>query len=192
MRRTYGFTLIELLVVLVIIGIVTTVALISLGSLGRDPPAKQAATQLADLAGLAAEQAVMQSQQYGLLVEPHAYAFYIYDGHGWTAAQDDSLFGRHELGDDVTLTLDLDGAPVTLAPPPATVTDAAPASGTASALASGQTDSVKPQLLFLSSGELQPFTLTVSGVDKNGDYTVKGTLADGIQLVAPDEGKPSP
>ncbi|HET7176392.1 MAG TPA: type II secretion system minor pseudopilin GspH [Gammaproteobacteria bacterium] len=192
MRRTYGFTLLELLVVLVIIGIVTTVALISLGSLVRDPPAKQAATQLADLTGLAAEQAVMQSQQYGLLVEPHAYAFYIYDGHSWTVAQDDSLFGRHELGDDVTLTLDLDGAPVTLAPPPATVTDAAPASGTASAPASGQTESVKPQLLFLSSGELQPFTLTVSGADKGGAYTVKGTLADGIQLVTPDEGKPSP
>lgn len=192
MRRTYGFTLIELLVVLVIIGIVTTVALISLGSLGRDPPAKQAAMQLADLTGLAAEQAVMQSQQYGLLVEPHAYAFYIYDGHGWATAQDDSLFGRHQLGDDVTLTLELDGAPVTLAPPPATVTDTAPASGTASTPASGQAESVKPQLLFLSSGELQPFSLTVSGVDKSGDYTVKGTLADGIQLVAPDEGKPSP
>ncbi|HEU5399333.1 MAG TPA: type II secretion system minor pseudopilin GspH [Gammaproteobacteria bacterium] len=190
MRRTCGFTLIELLVVLVIIGIVTTVALISLGSLGRDPPAKQAAMQLADLAGLAAEQAVMQSEQYGLLVEPHAYAFYIYDGHGWTAAKDDSLFGRHELGDDVTLTLELDGAQVTLAPPPTTAADAAPASGTV-APASGKEAGVKPQLLFLSSGELQPFTLTVSGVDKSGDYTVKGTLADGIQLLEPDAGKPS-
>src|SRR5215469_3776293 len=78
-QRAHGFTLIELLVVLVIISIIVTVGVISLGALGRDPPAKLAAGQLADLAGLAAEQAVMQGQEYGILIEPHAYAFYIYD-----------------------------------------------------------------------------------------------------------------
>ena len=98
-QRAHGFTLIELLVVLVIISIIVTVGVISLGALGKDPPAKLAAGQLADLAGLAAEQAVMQGEEYGLLVEPHAYTFYIYDGHGWSPAKDDSLFRRHELGD---------------------------------------------------------------------------------------------
>lgn len=184
-QRAHGFTLIELLVVLVIISIIVTVGVISLGALGRDPPAKLAAGQIADLAGLAAEQAVMQGEEYGLLVEPHAYTFYIYDGHGWSAAKDDSLFRRHELGDGVTLTLQLDGAPVTLAPAPVTA-DAASASTTAPA-ADGSVEAVKPQLLFLSSGELQPFAILVDGADKNsGTYTVKGTLADGIQVTEPD------
>lgn len=186
-QRAHGFTLIELLVVLVIISIIVTVAVISLGALGKDPPAKLAASQLADLAGLAEEQAVMQGQEYGLLIEPHAYTFYIYDGRRWTAAKDDNLFRRHELGDQVTLTLNLDGAPVTLAPPPATVTDGTPAAGTtAAATAADGIDTPKPQLLLLSSGELQPFEIIVSGADKDsGSYTVKGTLVDGIQITEP-------
>lgn len=187
-QHAHGFTLIELLVVLVIISIIVTVGVISLGALGRDPPAKLAAGQLADLAGLAEEQAVMQGQEYGILIEPHAYTFYIYDGRSWTAAKDDNLFRHRELGDDVTLTLNLDGAPVTLAPPPATVSDTgAPSSATASAPADGSDDSPKPQVLLLSSGELQPFTIIVSGADKDsGSYTVKGSLVDGIQVTEPD------
>ena len=186
-QRAHGFTLIELLVVLVIISIIVTVGVISLGALGKDPPAKLAAGQLADLAELAQEQAVMQGQEYGLLIEAHAYTFYIYDGRRWAPAKDDSLFRRHELGDQVTLTLNLDGAPVTLAPPPATVADSAPAGSTASAAAAGSDAYPKPQLLLLSSGELQPFELLVSGVDKDGGtYTVKGTLAYGIQVTEPD------
>ena len=184
-QRAHGFTLIEILVVLVIMSIIVTVAVISLGALGKDPPAKLAASQLADLAGLAEEQAVMQGQEYGLLIEPHAYTFYIYDGRTWAAAKDDNLFRRHELGDQVTLTLNLDGAPVTLAPPPATVAVASPAAGTAAA-ADGSDATPKPQLLLLSSGELQPFEIIVSGADKDsGSYTVKGTLADGIQITEP-------
>jgi len=185
-QRAHGFTLIELLVVLVIISIIVTVGVISLGALGKDPPAKLAAGQLADLAELAQEQAVMQGQEYGILIEPHAYTFYIYDGRSWSAAKDDSLFRRHELGDEVTLTLNLDGAPVTLAPPPA-ATSAAASTATSTAAADGSDETPKPQLLLLSSGELQPFEILVSGVDKNsGTYTVKGTLADGIQVQEPD------
>ncbi len=184
-QRAHGFTLIELLVVLVIISIIVTVGVISLGALGRDPPAKLAAGQLADLAGLAAEQAVMQGEEYGILIEPHAYEFYIYDGRTWAKAKDDSLFRHRDLGDDVTLTLDMDGAPVTLAPPPATVSSLSAAS--TSSVADGSDDAPKPQVLLLSSGELQPFSIIVSGADKDsGSYTVKGTLVDGIQVTEPD------
>jgi len=186
-QRAHGFTLIEVLVVLVIISIIVTVGVLSLNNLGKDPPAKDAAQKIADLTGLAAEQAVMQGQEYGLLVEPHAYTFYIYNGRGWTSASGDSLFGRHDLGDDVTLTLQLVGAPVTLAPPPATADTGAASSATSAAPAAGSPDGPKPQLLLLSSGELQPFEILVSGVDKDSpSYTVKGTLVDGIRVVEPD------
>jgi general secretion pathway protein H len=188
-QRAHGFTLIELLVVLVIISIIVTVGVISLGALGKDPPAKLAAGQLADLAELAQEQAVMQGEEYGILIEPHAYTFYIYDGRSWSAAKDDGLFRHHDVGDQVTLTLNLDGAPVTLAPPPAATAEAAASAATAGA-ADGSDETPKPQLLLLSSGELQPFEILVSGVDKDsGTYTIKGTLADGIQVIEPEAGK---
>ncbi|HLW74248.1 MAG TPA: type II secretion system minor pseudopilin GspH [Gammaproteobacteria bacterium] len=189
--RTRGFTLIELLVVLVIIGIVVSIAVVSLNALGRNPPAEKAAQQIADLAGLAAEQAVMQGQEYGLRIEPHAFEFYVYDGRNWTATRGDDLFKRHELGDDVTLSLVLEGTPVKLAPPPSTANQGAPASTTAASTStSASSDDANrplPQVLLLSSGELPPFEIDVSGSGDTKAYIIKGTLADGIHMVAPGD-----
>ena len=185
--RNRGFTLIELLVVIVIIAIVTTFTVISVKLVQRDP-AKEVAGQLADLAGAAAEQAMMQGQEYGLRIEQHGYGFYVYDGRSWKPLTDDTLFYHRDLGDQVSLSLQLEGTPATLAPPPATVQDAA-ASGTtaAPAAATGGTEQQqdKPQVLLLSSGELQSFRIAVTGAATHDVYTVKGTLADGICIIAP-------
>ena len=185
--RDRGFTLIELLVVMVIIAIVTTFAVISVKMVQRDP-AKDAAGQLADLAGAAAEQAMMQGQEYGLRIEQHGYGFYVYDGRSWAPLKDDTLFYRRDLGDQVTLSLQLEGTPATLAPPPATVQDASASATTAApAAATGGTEQqqAKPQLLLLSSGEMQPFRVDVTGAATHDVYTVKGTLTDGICVIAP-------
>ena len=188
-QRTRGFTLIELLVVIVIIGIVVSIAVVSLNALGRDPPAEKAAQQIADLAGLAAEQAVMQGQEYGLRIEPHAFEFYVYDGRNWSVTKDDDLFRHRELGDDVTLSLVLEGSPVKLAPPASTANQDAAAASTSAATSgsSDATDRPLPQVLLLSSGELPVFEIDVSGSGDPKTYVVKGTLADGIQVIAPDD-----
>lgn len=188
-QRERGFTLIELLVVIVIIAIVTTFAVISVKAVQRDP-AKDAAGQLADLAAAAAEQAMMQGQEYGLRVEPHAYSFYVYDGRQWQPVKDDSLFYRRDLGDEVNLSLQLEGTPATLAPPPATVQEAAGAGTTAApAAATGASEQQqdKPQVLLLSSGELPAFRIDVTGAATHDVYTVKGTLADGICVIDPGQ-----
>ena len=188
-RRERAFTLIELLVVMVIIAIVTTFAVVSVKAIQRDP-AKEAAGQIADLAGAAAEQAMMQGQEYGLRIEQHAYSFYVYDGRSWQPVKEDSLFYRRDLGDAVNLSLQLEGTPATLAPPPATVqeagdagTTAAPAAATA--LTEQQQD--KPQVLLLSSGELPSLRIDVTGTATHDVYTVKGTLADGICVIDPGQ-----
>ena len=174
---------------MVIIAIVAGFAIISLNVIGRDPPAKRAAEQLADLTGLAAEQAIMQGQEYGLRIEAHGYSFYTYDGRKWSPVQSDNLFYRRDLGDEVTLALQLEGTPATLAPPLATVED--PSSATAASASdsdSGSTESKDlPQVLLLSSGELPPFEIEVTGSASGSVYTVKGTLADGITVVAPED-----
>lgn len=193
-QRSKGFTLLELLVVMVIIAVIASVAVISTGALGRDPPAQKAAHELADLAGLASEQAVMQGRVYGLRIEAHGYSFYTYDGRKWAPLQADNLFYRRDLGDDVTLTLHMDGTTAALAPPPATVEEPAAATSATSAGHEGDTDQTElPQVLLLSSGELLPFEIEVAGVS-GAAYTVKGSLTDGITVVEPaaDAGKARP
>lgn len=184
-----GFTLIEMLVVMLIIGIITMVATISFKAVQHDP-AKGVAGQLADLAAAGAEQAMMQGQEYGLRVEQHAYSFYVYDGRQWQPVKDDSLFYRRDLGDEVTLSLQLEGTPATLAPPPATLQEAeGAATSAAPAAATGgtQRQQDKPQVLLLSSGELPAFRIAVTGAATHDVYTVKGTLADGICVIDPGQ-----
>ena len=178
-RSIQGFTLVELLVVIVIIAILTTLALVSLNVFGSDPRADKTARQIADLAQLAAQQAEMTGQEYGLRVEPHAYGFYVYDGRRWTEAKDNDLFRRRELDPDIDLILTLEGTPVKLVPAPSTA-DAAAAS-TSSAPTSAADDSAQqtiPQVLLLSSGELPPFEIEVKS--PTASFTVKGNLSSGI------------
>lgn len=187
LQHARGFTLIELLVVMVIIAVIASIGVISVNVAARDP-AKSDSQQLADLAGLAAEQAIMQGQEYGLRLEAHAYSFYVYDGRTWRLIQSDNLFYRHELGDEVTLTLQTEGTPATLAPPPATVQDPTAATSTAPAAATGESAQTQdlPQVLLLSSGEMPPFEIDVTGAATGAVYKVVGTLADGITVTAPD------
>lgn len=188
--RARGFTLIEILVVMVIMAIIAGVAIISLGTLGRTPPAKHTAQQLSALADLAAQQAVMEGRQYGLLISRHGYQFFTYDGENWQPVQDDEIFRARRLGDDVILELHLEGTPVNLAK-----TDTVPDDGTSAPAVSAESDignsdepQVKPQIALLSSGEITPFQITISDtVDPSQQYVISGSLVDGIKLESPDD-----
>jgi general secretion pathway protein H len=185
-QRSQGFTLIELLVVMVIIAIIASIGIISVNVADRDP-SKGAALQLADLTGLAAEQAIMQGQEYGLRLEPHGYSFYVYDGRRWQQVKDDNVFYRRDLGDEVTIALQMEGAPATLAPPPATVQEAEVATSVAPVAATGESEQTKevPQVLLLSSGEMPPFEIDITGTASKAVYKVKGSLTDGICVLEP-------
>ncbi|MGH8378575.1 MAG: type II secretion system minor pseudopilin GspH, partial [Gammaproteobacteria bacterium] len=180
--HTRGFTLIEILVVLVIISIITAVAVLSLGSLGGNPAAKQTAQKLAALTDLVSQQAVMRGQQYGLLVSPHAYEFLLYDGSKWLVVQDDQLLRARQLDSSVTLSLQLEGTPISL---PSKNQGNQDNSDDSNNNDSGK-PALKPQIMLLSSGEITPFKITVSGGDKQETYLVTGDLQYGIQFVPPD------
>ncbi|MDE2234395.1 MAG: type II secretion system minor pseudopilin GspH [Gammaproteobacteria bacterium] len=182
--RFEGFTLIEILVVLVIVSIITAVAVLSLGSLGGNQAAKQAAEQLVDLTNLVSQQAIMRGQQYGLLVTPHAYTFLIYDGQKWQPVQDDNLLRPRQVDSSVTLKLELEGTPIVL--PSNKQQDNDDSSSNDDNSDNGK-PALKPQIMLLSSGEITPFKITVSGDSEDSQYVITGDLLHGIRLERPGD-----
>lgn len=139
-----GFTLLELLVVLVLLGIILSFAMLSVGDGGRQDQLQREAQRLQALFHLAGEEAVLQSAELGVALRPNAYRFVRYGSEGWQGLGD-AMFRDYVLPDGMELALYLEDMPVSLI----ATNDAA----------------IEPQLLFLSSGERQPFELVIAYQD---------------------------
>ncbi len=168
--RFSGFTLLELLVVLVLVGIIISFAVLSVGDGGRQEQLKQEADRIATLFALAGEEAVLQSQELGAVLQPHGYLFVVYGENGWLPVAGDDLFREHVLPSGMELALFMDGLQV--------------------ALKSRGMDSdeenekgLVPQLLFFSSGERTPFELSLSYREGAAlAYRLQGPLLGAVSL----------
>lgn len=182
--RETGFTLIEILVVLVIIGVVLTFATLSVNPTGPGDRLDSASKRLLALVQDAADEAILSGNTIGLQIGDQSYRFIRLTDRGWQVihSADSPLRPRH-LDDDIHLdrmndnghrnphnrqadTLTLPASPIAGRQPgePAVKNN------------DNQQNTQKlavPAALFLSSGELMPFTLELSadGVDHRFDIT---------------------
>ncbi|WXL24432.1 type II secretion system minor pseudopilin GspH [Ectopseudomonas mendocina] len=164
-RRTKnrGFTLIELLVVLVILGVLISLTAFSSGIAGPGRKLQGEAERLAGLIGVLAEEAVLDDQEYGLLLTPNTYQVLRYEPfkREWLP-----LPGKpYALPDWAELTMELEGAALAL--PEQEKKTAKPGKPV-------------PQLLLLSSGEMSPFRLRVA--ERRPDGLRMQLVSDGFQL----------
>lgn len=174
--RARGFTLIEILVTLVIVAAMAGLLVFSM----RDNPGralKREASGLATLINTAVDEAVMQSQEFGLVVNDSGYRFVAFDPHKkkWMPLQRAPL-GEHRFEAGYSVQFALDGKQI----------DDAMQARIETFIARGSVDTeadmsdgdLKPVLLMLSSGELTAFSLTLRY--KDAAYTLS---SDGFNPV---------
>lgn len=165
-QHSRGFTLLELLVVIVIIGILATLVTLSIG--GRDHKAdlELESQRLAALVDLASQEATVQGEELALELETSGYRFLSLDKEGkWQEFADETLRPR-ELPRGMTLKVEVDGAALPTSEQFGTVTT--------------------PRVYILSSGELQPFTVTLR-FDEGPAYDVQGKLTGAVTVSGPRE-----
>jgi general secretion pathway protein H len=166
----HGFTLLEILAVVIIIAIIVTFASLSLSGRAQDDRLANEAERMDQLLKLAADQATVQGEQVGMLVASDGYAFYHFDAHHWTAYNDGPLRERHlPEGMRLYFSQDKNNAVQIAAADPPDKDDK-------------NKDKTAPQILFLSSGELTPFTIELHADNLAAYYRAEGKITGSIDV----------
>lgn len=153
-----GFSLLEIMVVVAIIGIFVGVTVLSTDLVSFERRLEQEAQRLGTLIGFGTDEALLQTQDFGLLVARDGYHFFIYDYE-----LDDWVpyvvgpFDERRLDEDMQLSLRIDDAEVSLE----TLAEAFPAEWSLPLEEEDLDGMPKPQIALLSSGEITPFQLVL-------------------------------
>lgn len=143
-----GFTLFEILVALLIIGLIVGVATLAIGN---PAPGKlrEESRRLEAVIGLAQEEAILQSRDFGLTFWQQGYAFHEYFEGKWRRVERDKTLRNYQLPEGMRLQLVLEGIDVVMSP----------------------VEPEKPQVFVLSSGEITPFRLRLKFLDMPAFFT---------------------
>lgn len=184
-RLVRGFSLLEILVVVAIIGIFVGVTVLSTDLVGFERRLEQEANRLASLISFASDEALLQTQDFGILVCDDSYHFFIYDydSADWIPYLARPFEARF-FDSDMLVALSIDDRQVELE----TAADAFPSTSTG-VLADEELDEMPdPQIVILSSGEITPFQVEFMRESEPGDSGVLLNVAfDGQSEVTRSE-----
>jgi len=159
-----GFTLLEVIVVVFIIGLMATFASLSVG--GGDRYLQQEAQRLTGLVQLAAEEAIINAQGYGLEFNKLGYQFGLIGNEGKMTPleDDDGVFRARTMPDGIFIELEIEGKEIFLQ----------------EASSEQEEDSEQKSIIYLwSSGEMTPFLAEFRTEEREG-YRVQGDFIGNI------------
>lgn len=172
MNHSRGFTLVEILVVIVIIGLMASMAVLSIGT---DPQRQlnQEAERARSVLHLAADEALMQGREYGMVLQQNSYQIVQFNEQSlqWQAT-DSPAFAHYNLPDSINISLQSEGSKI----------DLNRLKQTAQQHSQNNSDALKPELLLLSSGEVTPFSLHFTFEDEVNGYRLSSDGLGDIKL----------
>ena len=153
-KTSGGFTLVEMLVTLVIMALLAGLATLSAGG-NAQRAARDEMSRIREMLLYARDEATMQGDELGLLLEEDSYRVLRFDPESelWSEIPEKPL-DRHELPKGMSLSLSLPEG----------------SSG-------GSEDELVPEVLLSSSGEISEFTLELRLTQ--GDELIAGLESDG-------------
>ena len=162
--RSKGFTLVEILIVMLIITVVISLTVLSVTSTGRDGQLDEESRRIEGLVGLLHERALLEGRDFGLMIEPAAYGFVVYDTRRnlWMKLDQESEFRHRDLPKGISFQLQLDSQTVVIRPVDTNLSNGAPPN---------------PQIAIAASGEGTPFRLILQR-----DATHAKAVVDGDAL----------
>lgn len=167
-QRPAGFTMIEILVVLIVVGMLAALAVANLGGGTQKRELENTARELFLLMQTASEQAVLNNQELGMVLEDDSYRFLALDEvEGTWVSQGERLFQPRELPQGLVVTSVIESDLPTMA---------------------GAEDTLQPDLMFFSSGEVTPFELELSlSADSEVRHLIESDGFEGVSWLKPGE-----
>ncbi len=169
--RSSGFTLIELLVVVFLIGLISGFALLSINSLGDDREIEDQLNRLQYQLKLAGEESVLQGRPIGVQFDEGRYQFLIAGKTQWLDLKDNKALRAQNLLHDWKFELRFSGKEIPL-----------------ERVSGDSQTKVFPQIVFFSSGEVEPFELLIVDLDNSPRFRIWYGDDGIINLMPLDEG----
>lgn len=167
-RESAGFTMIEILVVLVVVGLLAALAIVNLGGSAQKREMENEIREIYLLMQTASEQAILNSQELGWMVEEGGYRFLLFDDEtaSWTKL-DERLFRPRRLPEWLTLTPLLENNMPRL---------------------TSDEEALRPDIVFFSSGETTPFELQGTiGRDTDAMHIILSDGFSGLEWLRPGD-----
>ncbi|WP_394172022.1 type II secretion system minor pseudopilin GspH [Thalassotalea litorea] len=179
-----GFTLLEVMLVIVIIGIMASLLIPTLRGQDFSQDLEVHAKRFDSLFTLAAEYALLNNLELGLLVEDNIYEFYGFDGQRWQPLDDIDRLERVEFSDPFSISLNLEDLPIETQ---LGIDTEDFEERQEEFYLDEEEEPVFPQVYILSGGDITPFQLTFA-FDDGFDAPIYYRVSSGYTLPLITEG----